>query len=30
MPWPFSQDDNEAIQTPAIFFNDPEQRQGEA
>jgi hypothetical protein len=30
MPWPLSQDYNEAIQTPAQCFADPELRQGEA
>jgi formylglycine-generating enzyme required for sulfatase activity/serine/threonine protein kinase len=30
MPWPLSQDYNEAIQTPAHCFADPELRQGEA
>jgi hypothetical protein len=30
MPWPLSQDYNEAIQNPAQCFADPELRQGEA
>ncbi len=30
MPWPLSQDYNEAIQNPAQCFTDPELRQGEA
>ncbi|OAI41688.1 hypothetical protein AYO40_02525 [Planctomycetaceae bacterium SCGC AG-212-D15] len=30
MPWPLSQDYNEAIQNPASSFADPELRQGEA
>ena len=30
MPWPLSQDYNEAIQNPAQSFADPELRQGEA
>src|SRR5579864_7410206 len=30
MPWPMSQDYNEAIQNPAQCFADPELRQGEA
>ena len=30
MPWPLSQDYNEAIQTPTQCFSDPELRQGEA
>src|SRR6204780_4653313 len=30
MSWPLSQDYNEAIQTPAQCFADPELRQGEA
>lgn len=29
MPWPMSQDYNEAIQTPAACFADPELKQGE-
>src|SRR5260370_41747931 len=29
MPWPVSQDYNEAIQGPALCFNDPELKQGE-
>jgi hypothetical protein len=30
MPWPLSQDYNEAIQNPATCFTDPELKQGEA
>jgi hypothetical protein len=30
MPWPLSQDYNEAIQSPAQCFGDPELKQGEA
>ena len=30
MPWPLSQDYNEAIQNPATSFGDPELRQCEA
>src|SRR5579862_1082785 len=30
MPWPLSQDYNEAIQNPATCFSDPELKQGEA
>src|SRR5436305_1416967 len=30
MSWPLSQDYNEAIQSPASSFNDPELKQGEA
>jgi WD40 repeat protein len=30
MPWPLSQDYNEAIQCPQLCFRDPELRQGEA
>ena len=30
MPFPHSQDYNEAIQSPASSFGDPELRQGEA
>src|SRR5262249_27135870 len=30
MPWPLSQDYNEAIQSPAQCFADPELKQGEA
>src|SRR5260370_28401586 len=29
MPWPMSQDYNEAIQNPATSFSDPELRQGQ-
>jgi hypothetical protein len=30
MPWPLSQDYNEAIQDPSLSFSDPELKQGEA
>lgn len=30
MPWPMSQDYNEAIQSPAANFQDPDLRSGDA